>query len=157
METFEHERTHIAELEQEPSKLHSEWLGLIGVAQLASSDEKQREVQSAKDQDEKLEFDYTPVGRRMVLVSITMPDGGKITRTTEPIDGRDKEGGYRKLKGYTLPNGILLEKEIHRNSDGSISLIDLDVENRKPDRHVQRMSQAEFIEFVRKFKGDESN
>ncbi len=118
------------------SPLQEEWLAGAG--------------ENTESELDKLDFDYLLQGRHLVILAIRMPDGGKISRVTEPLKGRDgEEGGYRILKGYKLPDGSLLEKDIRRNSDGSISLVDIDVENRKPDKQVLRMSQDEFIKFVK--------
>lgn len=143
------------------SPLHIEWMGTAPVraeqeppvAEPQSEKDPLKPVQESKEQDEKLEFDYVPQGRRMILVSITLPDGGKISRTTEPLPGRDGGAdGFRILKGYTLPNGVLMPKEIHRNTDGSITIFDVDVENRNSDRHPMRLSQKEFIQFIKNYK-----
>ncbi len=81
-----------------------------------------------------------------VIVSITLPDGGKISRVTEELPW--SKGSY-VLKGYKMPDGTLVEKDLHRNTDGSISVLDIDVENRHPDRHEQRLSEEEFIDWAK--------
>ncbi|MBX9723051.1 MAG: hypothetical protein K2X81_16740, partial [Candidatus Obscuribacterales bacterium] len=93
--------------------------------------------------------DYVPVGRISVLSSITLPDGGKVTRVTEPLSGRDGETGLRVLKGFSLPDGTLLERNIRRNTDGSVSVLDLNNDGSKSDLHEQRMSAAEFIQYIK--------
>lgn len=100
-----------------------------------------------KVENAELKFDFA--GRRHdVIVSITLPDGGKVSRVTEELPGRDK--GIYVLKGYQLPNGTLVEKNIHRNTDGSISVLDKDVNNRNPEnRHEQRMTPQQFIDWVK--------
>lgn len=102
----------------------------------------------AIEKDE-LGFDYVPQGRKMVLVAVSLPDGGKLTRKTEPLSGRDGDSGFRVLKGYTLPDGQLLAKDIKRNSDGSISLLAVDPENRMPDKPEIRMTQADFVIYIK--------
>ena len=141
-------------LDAEPgSRFRSEWLASEQPNNPKDSELRLLAEKAEQGDSVELKFDYTPVGRRLLLVSITLPDGGKVSRKTEALDGRDgQEGGMRVLKGYELPNGELLEKSIQRNSDGTISLFDIDNENRLPDRHEIRMSPAEFIKFVREYK-----
>ncbi|MBX9689622.1 MAG: hypothetical protein K2X27_23125 [Candidatus Obscuribacterales bacterium] len=143
----------------EISGLEAEWLDRQSPLPALRAESRQEQSperkprQEAKDIQDELKFDYVHEGRISILSSITLPDGGKITRCTEPLPGRDgKEGGFQVLKGYTLPNGNLLEREIYRNADGSISLVELDPENRNPDRKSIRMSQAEFIKFIKELR-----
>lgn len=126
----------------------------ICLAELERVKDQQKTEKSETKIDESLQFEYAPQGRRFVLVSIRLPEGGLIRRKTEPAPGRDgQEGGFRILKGFELPDGRLLPKEIRCNSDGSISLLEIDNENRKPDRRAEiRMSQKDFISFIKEFK-----
>lgn len=102
----------------------------------------------ADDTNQKQALDIDFGGKHHdVIVSIKLPDGGKISRVTEELPW--SKGSY-VLKGYKMPDGTLVEKDLHRNTDGSISVLDIDVENRHPDRHEQRMSEDEFIDWVKK-------
>ena len=104
--------------------------------------------------NDSLQFDTARNGRGQVIVSITLPDGGKVQRVSEPVPGRDgQESGFRVLKGYSMPDGTLVAKEITRNSDGSISVLDLNADGRNPDRHEQRMTEKEFIAWVKTQQG----
>ncbi len=99
----------------------------------------------------KLEFDSVRVSRHTeVIVQIKLPDGGFVTRVVEPLPGRDgKDGGFNRLKGYRLPNGVIVPKDIHRNSDGTLTVMDLNSDHRHPDRNSVRMSEDEFIKWVK--------
>lgn len=113
------------------------------------------ENQAKDDRQRVLQFDTTIVGHRQVIIEITLPDGGKVTRVTEPLPGRDgKEGGFRVLKGYRLPNGKIVAKDVHRNTDGTISIFDVDNDASHPDRHEERFTEQEFIQWV---KNQQSN
>lgn len=135
------------------SGLNLEWLDS---AKQASAERQANKIQDppkdkqndGKDSDH-LDFEYVPVGRILVLSSITLPDGGKVSRVTEPLPGRDGESGARRLAGYKLPDGTLLDREIRRNSDGTMSILDLNPDGTKTDRHEQRMSNSEFIQYVK--------
>ncbi len=97
-----------------------------------------------------LQFDTMRVGRSEVIVAITLSDGGKVERVTEPLAGRDgKEGGFRKLVGYKLPDGTVVEKDIHRNSDGTVTVLDVDSGAGNTDRHPKRMTADEFVRWVK--------
>ena len=152
MENFENAKA--AEVVQDSNLYMVDWMKELHPAGLLPPNERKAAQEEKLELEEKLEFDYVPQGRRMVLVSVRLPDGGKLTRTTEPLSGTDGRDGFRVLKGYTLPNGVLMPKEIFRNSDGSISLRDVDPENRRPDRPVQRMSPAEFIRYIKDYKDE---
>lgn len=109
--------------------------------QLALEDQNRESAETVE-----LKFDLG--GKRQdVIISITLPDGGKISRVTEVLPGPDK--GFFVFKGYQLPDGTLLEKNIHRNTDGSISVFNKNVDNRNPDRNEQRMTPRQFIEWVK--------
>lgn len=99
----------------------------------------------------KLEFDTVRLSRHTeAIVRIKLPDGGLVTRVVEPVPGRDgKDGGFNRLKGYRLPNGAIVPKDIHRNSDGTLTVMDLNTDNRHPDRNAVRMSEDEFIAWVK--------
>ncbi|MBX9724332.1 MAG: hypothetical protein K2X81_23185, partial [Candidatus Obscuribacterales bacterium] len=95
MEDFSNARNIRVEDDVQPHALQSEWMessrtaGAKLMAELRNdSRERRARVNDAAD---KLEFDYVPVGRISVLSSITLPDGGKVTRVTEPLSGRDGE------------------------------------------------------------------
>lgn len=115
---------------------------------LGEMNEKKSSGASAeKVENAELKFDFT--GRRGdVIVSITLPDGGKVSRVTEALPGRDKE--FFVLKGFRLPDGTVVEKDIHRNTDGTVSILDKNVVNPNADkRNEQRMTPAQFIEWVK--------
>lgn len=112
-----------------------------------SKSEYPQAAATEKVENAELKFDFG--GRRKdVIVSITLPDGGKVSRVTEALPGRDKE--FFVLKGFRLPDGTVVEKDIHRNTDGTVSVLDKNVDNRNPDRrHERRMTPAQFIDWVK--------
>lgn len=114
---------------------------------LGENEKKSSGTSTEKVENAELKFDFT--GRRGdVIISITLPDGGKVSRVTEALPGRDKE--FFVLKGFRLPDGTVVEKDIHRNTDGTVSILDRNVDNRNPDkRNEQRMTPAQFIEWVK--------
>ena len=124
----------------------------IDLPQIAIETGKSEKVDnSERIEKSDLKFDYAGK-RKNVLVTITLPDGGKVSRVTEELPGRDK--GNFVLKGYKLPDGTIVEKNIHRNTDGTISVLDKNVDNRHPkDSHEQRqelrMNEKQFIEWVK--------
>ncbi len=113
-----------------------------------SRDPKPATTNTAKD-ERILQFDTMVVGHRTIVVEITLPDGGKVTRVTEPLPGRDGQSGMRRLKGYSMPNGTLVECEIRRNTDGTVSVLDVDPDGSHIDRHEKRMSEKEFVDWVK--------
>ena len=119
--------------------------------QAGQNDEKAAQKDDKTTQKPRnLVFDTIVEGRRSVIASITLPDGGKIIRETEPAQGRDgKDAGFRVLSGYRMPGGTLVEKDIVRNADGTISVLDINSDGRHPDRHEQRMSEREFIDWAK--------
>ena len=101
---------------------------------LTLGEKREAEIpQAATEKVENAELKFDFGGRRRdVVVSITLPDGGKVSRVTEALPGRDNE--FFVLKGFRLPDGTVVEKDIHRNTDGTVSVLDKNVDNRNPDR-----------------------
>lgn len=118
---------------------------MVGELSIEDGTNDSRHASSDDASRRHIKFDYN--GKHHdVIVKMELPDGSSLTRVSEELQGRDK--GNFVLKGYKFPDGSLIEKEIRRNNDGSMSVLDLDPFNRKNDRHEKRMSEADFVAWV---------